>query len=207
MHPNPAFRRASVGRNIAFARTRGFGTLAAGGTGTDGPLLAHVPFWLTGDGLRAELHLVRSNSLATACETRLPAVLAVQGPDGYVSPDWYGAPDQVPTWNYVAVHLRGTLVRLPDDRLLPMLDRLSEHFEERLAPKPVWQSQKMTPEVRDRMLRQVVPFELRIRKIEGTWKLGQNKPAPQRLAASGAMAQGGIGMDFEALAQLMRDAD
>jgi transcriptional regulator len=205
MHPNPTFRRASAGRNIAFARARGFGTLAA--SGPEGPLLAHVPFLLSGDGLRAELHMVRSNPLVATCASRLDAVMAVQGPDAYVSPDWYGAPDQVPTWNYVAVHLRGTLVRLPQETLRPMLDRLSEHFEERLAPKPVWQSHKMTPEALERLLRQVVPFELRIRRIEGTWKLGQNKTAPQRQGAAAAMAEDGIGMETDALAQLMREAE
>jgi len=55
-------------------------------------------------------HLVRSNPIAQCLRAgERKAVLAVSGPDAYVSPDWYARmPDQVPTWNYVAVHLRGT---------------------------------------------------------------------------------------------------
>ena len=95
MHPNPAFRKESDTRNLTFARARGFGLL---GVNDDaGPLLSHVPFLLNDDGSTADLHLVRSNPIARREDG--PAVLAVTGPDGYVSPDWYGVEDQVPTWN------------------------------------------------------------------------------------------------------------
>jgi transcriptional regulator len=70
-------------------------------------MISHVPFVLNANGTEAELHLVRSNPIARAVTGPTQAVLAVTGPDGYVSPDWYDTPDQVPTWNYVAVHLRG----------------------------------------------------------------------------------------------------
>ena len=102
MHPNPAFRKTAADRNLAFARARGFGVLSV--NGPDGPLMAHVPFLLSDDGTMADLHLARSNAVIAA---GLPAqaILAVIGPDAYVSPDWYGVADQVPTWNYIAVHL------------------------------------------------------------------------------------------------------
>ena len=103
MHPNPTFRQTSDDRNIAFVRDRGFGTLAINAEG--GPLLSHVPFLVSGDARTVDLHLVRSNPILRLLDTE--AVLSVTGPDGYVSPDWYGVADQVPTWNYVAVHLRG----------------------------------------------------------------------------------------------------
>jgi len=69
-------------------------------------------------------------------------ICAISGPDGYVSPDWYEVPDQVPTWNYVAVHLRGTLERLPQDQMHAMLDMQSAHFEDQLAPKPPFNQNK-----------------------------------------------------------------
>src|SRR6056297_15894 len=131
MHPNPAFRQADAARNIAFVRAQGFGLLAVA-TG-DAPLISHIPFLLSEDGTRAEFHLVRSNPIARLMSDPLPARLAVQGPHSYVSPDWYGVADQVPTWNYVAVHLTGRLERLPQKALRGSLDRLSEAFEARLA--------------------------------------------------------------------------
>ena len=107
------------------------------------------------------------------------------GPDGNISPDWYGAADQVPTWNYIAVHLRGHLRPLPIEALEPHVNAVSDSFEERLAPKPIWRSSKMSEGVMQRMMRAILPFEMQITAVEGTWKLGQNK-TPQ--ARAGAIA-------------------
>jgi len=197
MHPNPAFRRTARDRNLAFARDRGFGILAV--NAADGPLLSHIPFLLHDGGTEAELHLVRSNPIALAAASDpVPAVLAVSGPEGYISPDWYGLPDQVPTWNYVAVHLRGHLEPVDPADMHATLDRLSAAFEARLAPKRPWTSTKMTPGTMDRMMRQILPFRLRIASVDGTWKLNQNKPEAARLAAARAVAD-------PVLASLMRD--
>jgi len=205
MHPNKAFRRIEADRNLAFAARRGFGTLAVNGAAA--PILAHLPFALDTDTRRVELHLLRSNPIAVQAETGLPATLAVQGPDGYVSPDWYGFADQVPTWNYVAVHLRGRLERLPAEALRGVLDRISDAFEDRLAPKPPWRTGKMPADLMDRMMRSLVPFALSIEEVDATWKLNQNKDPAARLAAAGHMARDGIGFETAELARLMRDPD
>ncbi len=202
MHPNPAYRRTDRATNIAFARGRAFGSLAVNAAA--GPLVSHVPFLLSGDGAAADLHLVRSNPMVRLLDRAQPAVIAVAGPDGYISPDWYGVADQVPTWNYVAVHLRGTLERLPDQALRPMLDRLSETFESRLAPKQPWVTAKMSDGAIGRMMRMILPFRLHVSAIEGTWKLGQNKDEPARMGAAGAVAAGGIGSELDVLTALMR---
>ncbi len=202
MHPYPAFDKASQDQSIAFARTRGFGQLSV--NGGFGPLAAHVPFVLDDDGKAAYLHLARANPILAALDQPLPALLAVTGPDAEVSPDWYEMPDQVPTWNYVAVHLRGALERLPDAELPEVLDRVSAAFEDRLAPKPPWRASKMDPDKRMRMMRAIVPVRLNVEVVNGTWKLGQNKPDPARLSAADALP-GGIGQEREALAELMRN--
>ncbi|MGV8952866.1 MAG: FMN-binding negative transcriptional regulator [Cypionkella sp.] len=187
MHPNPVFRDADTVANLAFAAERGFGILTAGGP--EGPLCAHVPFIL-GEGF-ADLHLARSNALgrAVAAAGRLPALIAVSGPDCYISPDWYGAPDQVPTWNYVAVHLRGMLEPLPEAALHPMVDEVSAHHEARLLPKQPWVSTKIADGVMDRMLRMILPFRLHLTAVEGTWKLNQNKTPQVRAATVQALDQ------------------
>ena len=196
MHPNPAFRGTPDATALGLAAARGFGILSVSADPV--PLMAHVPFLVVGD--HVELHLVRSNPIARQAVG--PAVIAVSGPDGYVSPDWYDLPDQVPTWNYVAVHLSGQLERRPQEEIRAFVDRLSSAFEERLAPKPPWHSNKMTAEVRDRMLRTIVPFRLWIERVESTVKLGQNKPEAARIAASGRLS---LGHEVAALARLMRD--
>lgn len=205
MHPNPIFRKETDAANIAFARERGFGVLAVSGEGA--PMVSHVPFLLADDGTQAELHLVRSNPIARACKAALPARIAVSGPDSYVSPDWYAAEDQVPTWNYVAVHLTGHLEPLPADALRDILDRQSALFEERLAPKPPWTTAKMSAGAMDRMMRAIAPFRLVVESVEGTWKLNQNKPQDVRLRAADAVAAYGQGQELAMLSALMRGVD
>lgn len=202
MHTNPAFRGVPAEASATFARDRGFGVLAVNGEA--GPLLAHVPFLLAADGRSADLHLTRSNPVARADDG--PAVLAVAGPDGYVSPDWYGMDDQVPTWNYVAVHLRGRLSRLPDAALEGHLHALSAAFEGRLCPKAPWTADKMTPGAMGRMMRMILPFRLTVDRIDATWKLNQNKPEAARLGAAAGIARGpSPGSETAVLAGLMRD--
>lgn len=203
MHPNPAFRKEEQARNIGFARERAFGTLAV--NGDDGPQTAHIPFLLAEDGQQAELHLVRSNPIARLREPT-KAVITVTGPDSYISPDWYGVPDQVPTWNYVSVRLRGELHPMPQDDLHPMLDRLSAHFEETLQPKTPWTTAKMTPAVMEKMMRMILPFHFDVAEIEGTWKLGQNKPDEVRIAGADGVRAYGIGQEAALLSALMRGA-
>ena len=198
MHPNPSFRKASDEQNLSFARKRGFGILAA--NGADGPVLAHIPFMLSEDGTYADLHLARSNGLVVLMGS---AVLAVSGPDAYISPDWYGAVDQVPTWNYIAVHLRGQLVAMPTEALEPHLHAVSDRFEAGLLPKPVWKPSKMSEGVMERMKRMILPFRLQVQSVEGTWKLNQNKTPEARQGAIRALtALGGASGE---VAQAMLD--
>jgi transcriptional regulator len=203
MHPNPTFRRAGTARHLAFARARAFGVLSL--NGEQGPLLAHVPFLIDEEAATLDLHLVRSNPIVRALSTPQPAVIVVSGPDGYVSPDWYEVADQVPTWNYVAVHLRGVLRLLDEGEMHDMLDRQSALFEERLRPKRPWTTDKMSDGVMARMMRGIVPCRMEIAAIDGTWKLNQNKPDAVRLRAAEAMVTSGIGQETKALAAWMRD--
>ncbi len=202
MHPNTMFRKETEAQNIDFAREQGFGVLAV--ASADAPLISHIPFLLSPDGSMAEFHLVRSNPIARALKTPLKARLAVQGAHSYVSPDWYDVADQVPTWNYVAVHLTGEITLRPAEELRDLLDRQSALFEKRLLPKTPWTTGKMTPEVLERMMRQIVPCRMRVDKIDGTWKLSQNKPDDVRLNAAAHMEGFGIGNEVRILSALMR---
>ncbi|MGH1354545.1 MAG: FMN-binding negative transcriptional regulator [Thalassovita sp.] len=202
MHPNPTFRKQPDARNLDFAAEMGVGTLAV--AGADGmPLMAHVPFVIE-EG-QVVFHLVRSNPVARALGDGIPGKIFVQGPGSYVSPDWYELDDQVPTWNYIAVHLAGTVRQLPQDDLRGVLDRISLRFETELLPKPIWTADKMTEAQLAKMMRQIVPCVLEIADVQGTWKLGQNKPDAARLAAADAVAEQGIGTELARLADLMRN--
>ncbi|MBX2853742.1 MAG: FMN-binding negative transcriptional regulator [Rhodobacteraceae bacterium] len=195
MHPNPAFRQTPQAEALIFARARGFGVLTIAAPG-EAPLAAHIPFVLDADGEVAGFHLVRSNPIARALTggESSQALLVVSGPDAYVSPDWYGlGPDQVPTWNYVAVHLRGTMRLLDPSNLRAHLDEASAMFEARLAPKPPWRVDKMSPDFYDRLARQIIPAELTVEQVDATWKLNQNKPVEARGLAAEAISEARVG--------------
>lgn len=205
MHPNPAFRQTPEDQNLALTRDRGFGVLSI--NANDGPLISHVPFVLSEDARFADLHLVRSNPIVRALKAPQKAVFAVSGPDAYISPDWYGVDDQVPTWNYIAVHLRGTLSLRDPETLKPHLDRLADSFEKRLAPKAPWTNDKVNPEALARLMRMIVPARLEIEKTDATWKLGQNKDTAARKGAADGLEGAGFGHDVAALVALMRAVD
>ena len=161
---------------LAFVAARGFGMVVA----VDGtmPTAVHAPFLCTrrADGkLRLEMHVARANPFHEVISRAPNVMIAVSGPDAYISPDWYVAKDQVPTWNYIAVHLRGTATILPREVTLAHVDRLSATFEERLLPKPPWRSDKMTAEKRAAMLTAIVVLQIEIDGFDATWKLGQHK--------------------------------
>lgn len=205
MHPNPAFRQETDALHLNMVRWRGFGSLVVPGDGAL-PMISHVPFRLSEDCAELELHLVRSNPIFVHAQSAVPALMVVSGPDGYVSPDWYEDPDhgQVPTWNYVAVHLSGRLEALPEVNLRDHLERLSDSFEARLHPKPPWHSRKMPEGVMERMMRAIGVFRFQIEGVDGTWKLNQNKANEQRLSAADSMKNSPLGHETKELAELMR---
>ncbi|MXU64535.1 FMN-binding negative transcriptional regulator [Oceanomicrobium pacificus] len=203
MHPNPIFRRRDRAAHLEMARDRGFGVLTLGQG--DRPLAAHLPFLLSDDGLWLEAHMARSNPVLRELDEPREALLVVNGPDAYISPDWYGVEDQVPTWNYTAVHLRGPLERCPQEELRPHLRRLSDAFETRLGPKPVWRLDKVGAEALARLERMIVPVRMHVREVDGTWKLSQNKPDAARHGAADGVAGGTPGLETGRIAEMMAD--
>lgn len=206
MHPSTHFRKESRQANLSWASDRGFGVLALNPGDASSPLLSHIPFLLAEDGNFVHAHLSRANPILDILEEgEQPAVLAVSGPDGYISPDWYESdPGQVPTWNYVAVHLRGRLRLRPVETLRDHLEALSAKFEQRLLPKPPWRIDKVPERQLQALLRAILPVELEIKEVDGTWKLNQNKPDATRLVAAGHVEAAGFGSESLLLAELMR---
>jgi transcriptional regulator len=196
VHPDRQFHWKDHDAMRAFVRAHRFGALFA--DTPDGPCVAHVPvIWLDEDHIA--FHLSRGNRLARHLDGAR-ALFLINGPHGYVSPDWYGMDDQVPTWNYVAVELDGVVSAMDPQQLPALIDALSLDSESRLSPKPVWTRDKMTSGLFDRMLGAITGYSMKVSDWRGTRKLGQNKPAPARLSAAQGMEAAGD----PAIAALMR---
>ena len=189
MYTPPMFKPDRAA-SLAFAEARGFGTICA----WDGnkPIASSLPFFLTSadDGTpRAAFHVARHNPLAKLAVATSSWLMAVNGADAYVSPDWYASPDQVPTWLYQAVHLTGSVRPMSDDELGPHLDALSGKFENWLAPKPPWMSSKMTAGRLDAMKKAIVGLVMTVEEIEGSFKLNQHKSDVDHAAIATELAR------------------
>jgi len=178
MHPAPSFKVTDRDRLLAHLRRYPFATLAAAPDGR--VLMAQAPLMVRelDSGLVIDFHLSANNSLASAIAKGFSACLVSAGPDAYVSPDWYVAADQVPTWNYVSVEAEGQVSPLDEAATIALLDDLSAQAEARLAPKAHWTRHKMSPGRFEAMLRGIVGARLTVQRLEGTFKLSQNKSAP-----------------------------
>ncbi len=178
MHPNAAFRWADEVEMRAFIAARGFATLCV--ATAEGPIVAHAPLTVSEAGA-LRFHIARGNRIARHLEGAT-VLASVTDADFYVSPDWYGTADQVPTWNYLAVEVEGPVSPLDEAGLIAQLDALSAAFEAPLAPKPAWTRGKMTPGRFEAMLGAIRGFELRPSAWRGTRKMGQNKRPDERAA-------------------------
>jgi len=101
-----------------------------------------------------------------------------QGPHHYVSPAWYTSHPSVPTWNYAVVHAQGrpTLIE-GRERLAALVRELVLHHEA-ASPEP-WKM-NLPADYQDRMLSAIVGFEIAITRLEGKFKLSQNRPSADR---------------------------
>ncbi|ALL12711.1 FMN-binding negative transcriptional regulator [Caulobacter henricii] len=199
MHPARLFRVEDRGPLLAFLRAHPFVTLAASVGGR--PMIAQAPVVVRQmhDELVIDFHLSRANALAPHLVQGFRAVMLATGEDAYVSPDWYESADQVPTWNYLSVEAEGSVAVLDEAELIAQLDTLSEQEEARLAPKPLWTRHKMAPGKFEAMLRGIIGGRLFVDRLEGTFKLSQNKSEADRLGAA-------RGLGKHPLAKMMRQA-
>lgn len=202
MHPNPRFRTKGSDAEQralmeALVQEIGFGMIFA--QTPNGPRVGHIALFSTGDGAM-QFHLARSNAL-TKTLGGSDALIVVNGPDSYVSPDWYEGPDQVPTWNYISIEMEGPVRAMDEDGLVALLDDLGAVNEAKLAPKTPWTREKMDDAKFRKMLGGITGFEMEVKAWRPTLKLSQNKSDAERLRVANELeAQG-----KKAMAHFMRE--
>jgi transcriptional regulator len=174
----------------------GFGMVFA--ATPDGPRVAHTPLVWTGDGA-LHVHLARGNA-PTRHLDGITALAVVNGPEGYVSPRWYADPEQVPTWNYVALEMEGRVRRMDGDGPLGLFETLSAREEARIAKGKPWTVDKVPESKLRSLLAGIFGFELEVQAWRPTLKLSHNKPADERARVAARLEAQGSG----AIAQLMR---
>jgi transcriptional regulator len=181
---------------------RGFGALVT--HGTDGFAATQLPFVVRQDPLRLIGHVARANGHWRSGSRE--AMLIVQGADAYVSPDYYPSKAEhgrvVPTWNYEAVHVHGTVDWFEDkDRLLRVVDDLTTRFEQ--GRERPWAVADAPADYVDKLLAAIVGVELRVTRVEGGRKLSQNKTQADRAGVIAGLSASDITGD-QAVAEAMK---
>ena len=183
-----AYFKVHPAASLALAAARGFGLVIACDAGR--PVASPLPFRLIeqdGKVPKLEFHVARANPLGAIAEKGGTWLVAVQGPDAYVSPDWYASADQVPTWLYETVHLSGPVRVVSGDHTQGHAERLSATFEKWL-PKPEWKLDKVSDKRREMLLKAIVAVEMTIETIEGNFKLNQHKSDEDHVAVATALS-------------------
>ncbi|XXX74412.1 FMN-binding negative transcriptional regulator [Sorangium sp. So ce134] len=162
--------------------------------------IAHLPFVLdrdAGPSGRLRAHVARANPIWRLATGGRPVVAVFSGPHGYVSPRWYEQPTrQVPTWNYAVVHAHGRAAG-PMSRgdLTRLLDDLSG-IHERGAAEP-WSTGELDRELHENLLRGIVGLTIEIDRLEGKFKLSQNRSPADQARVVGALGERGSPDDLE----------
>lgn len=169
------------------------------------PRLTHLPMiaelrdgelWVLG-------HVARANGHAQSIGNQCPATIAFQGAHAYVSASWYEEPYvTVPTWNYTAAHLCGTL---REGDAWDVLVRLTAKFERGGAD--AWDPQRLETDFREKQLRGIVAFEMRAERVYAKAKLSQNRTSADRMRVIQQLLVSSDALDRECADDMRRSLD
>jgi transcriptional regulator len=172
MYSPAAFRVDDPTVLLAHAAAHPFATVVT--HGDDGLAVSHLPLLVDAAARRLRGHLARDNQQLTHLAAGAEALVVFHGPHGYVSPSVYVDPG-VPTWNYVVVHARGRARMVDEAGLRGILDDTVAHFD-----ATEWAKQAHDDLVGAK-LGAIAGFEIAIERLEGKWKVSQNRSPAERL--------------------------
>jgi transcriptional regulator len=199
----PKYAGIEVSEALDFIRAHGFAILVC--QSPNGPVATHIPLRLFASGKTNVLrgHVARANPQWKSWKAGDKVLAIFSGSHAYVSSSWYDH-ENVPTWNYQAVHVHGTIRLTNPEETLESLRELTHHHEQS-GTHPV-SVDGMSEEFLKREVRGLVGFELRIEKVEGAFKLSQNRDARNYREIIRRLEERGDAAAAE-VARAMKDAD
>jgi transcriptional regulator len=170
-----------------FIRDHNFGILVTAGAA--GMVASHIPFLYDAeDGPHGTLwaHLARGNPQLKDLGPGREALAIFEGPHGYITPRWYATHPAVPTWNYSIVHAYGAAEPIEDvAELERLVARLADHHE--TGAETPWRLADQPEKYRQGMLKGISGFAIRVTRLEGKFKLSQNRDATDRARVIAAL--------------------
>ncbi|MES1160075.1 MAG: FMN-binding negative transcriptional regulator [Bacteroidota bacterium] len=157
----------------SFIKENSFGILISVTDGT--PAGTHIPLLLEKDAEGNDIlmgHISKGNKQKYALTDGAKVLVIFPGPHAYISPRWYTQLN-VPTWNYIAVHVYGTVKIVEGEALKAALSRLVNYYEHPL-PNPVT-LEEIPEKIFNDDFRGIVGFEIKIEDMQAAYKLSQNR--------------------------------
>ncbi|GED04064.1 FMN-binding negative transcriptional regulator [Bacillus atrophaeus] len=155
-----------------FVQNNSFGTIVTTAQGK--PIATHLPLQLMkeGDTYYITGHIAYGNPQWRTFETCEDVLVMFQGPHAYISSSWYEK-ENVPTWNYQAVHVYGTASILNEKELKHDLTMLLQKYEKHRKNPVLWD--KLSPQLLESQLKGIVGFKIKVGEIQASYKLSQNR--------------------------------
>jgi transcriptional regulator len=190
---------------VAHIERHDFGLLVS--RGAAGLTASHIPFLVEYHGEELHLlgHLARPNPQVEDLGQDEQVLAIFSGPHAYISPSWYAAGPAVPTWNYVDVHAYGTVRLVREaDWLRSLLLRLSDRHE--AGSSNPWRMRELPEPYLQGMLKGIVGLDIAVTRLEGKYKLSQNRPVVDRPRIIAELERR-EDADSRAVARLMRERE
>jgi transcriptional regulator len=200
------FRIDDIAQMHALMRARPLAALVS--AGPSGLYATHLPVVLKSEGEfgAIECHLARANPHWKDLAEGGEAMMIFQGPEAYITPNWYASKAEtgkvVPTWNYAAVHAYGKPQVMQDKAWV--LRHVSDLTAQQEAGEPQpWAVTDAPESFIDVMLRGIVGFRFDITRLEGKWKMSQNREMADRVTTAAGLEQRGKNEDAQ-VAEVIR---
>jgi transcriptional regulator len=169
------FKNENIDSVREFINENGFAILVSQVAGK--PWATHIPLILNKDGNDKDIltgHISRANVQWKDFGKNEEVLTIFSGPHTYISPSWYNH-ENVPTWNYLAVHVYGKIHIIEGEHLKKQLSKLVDKYESKMS-HPV-SVDKMSKDLVETQMRGIVGFEIEITNIQAAMKLSQNRDA------------------------------
>ncbi len=169
----PEFNREEDRATIlAFMRANPFAVLVSNVEGV--PFATHLPLLIDDDDdqIAIQGHMAKANAHWKSMKETEESLIIFHGPHAYISPSLYESRESVPTWNYAAVHVYGEPTLFTDEESLrATLHRMIDTYESSYMTQ--WS--ELSEEYRSRMMKHIVGFNIKVKRLEGKFKLSQNR--------------------------------
>ena len=183
MYIPPYYRNENPDELLSFVSAHPFAVIC--NNGQDIPVATHLPFIIRKEEKKLFLvsHFAKANPHAGLLKENDRVLVIFSGPNAYISPSHYEKKENVPTWNYIAVHATGKINLLHSDseKEKILLDTIM-NFD----PEYKKQWDELPSNYISGMMKGIVAFEIEVTDLEGKFKLSQNKTASEQKKISDA---------------------